>query len=137
VAFRLAASLLLAMIAAGCGGGTPIDEIGVGDCFDDPEDSVVTQLDLINCADPHDNEVFAELRMAQAAFPGDEGVGEYAFDACLAEFEAYVGKTYIDSSLDYTYIVPTRESWENDGDRRVLCVLYSPDLAKLTGSARR
>ena len=137
MAARLLGSLLMALVVAGCGGGTAIDEVGVGDCFDDPADSVVTQLDLTDCSAPHDNEVFAELRLPQAEFPGDGGVGEFAFDACLAEFESYVGETYVDSPLDYTYLGPTRESWESNGDRTILCVLYSPDLAKLTGSARR
>jgi hypothetical protein len=124
----------MALILASCG-GTSVTDIGIGDCFDDPDTNVVATLDLIDCAEPHDNEVFASVLMSDASFPGDNGVAEFAFDACFDPFEAYVGEAYADSSLDYIYLGPTQESWD-DGDREVLCILYSADLAKLTGSMK-
>ena len=123
-----------ALVLAACG-GTAVTEVGIGDCFDDPDSNVVSSLDLIDCAEPHDNEVFAEVIMSGSSFPGDDGVAEFAFEACFDPFEAYVGEPYAESPLDYVYLGPTQESWE-EGDRSVLCVLYAADLAKLTGSAR-
>ncbi|MFW2383673.1 MAG: septum formation family protein [Acidimicrobiales bacterium] len=131
----LGLGLALVVLAAACGGGTAVDEIGAGDCFDDPDTEVVSALELIDCAEPHDNEVFAEIFMSESAFPGDNAIGDFAFDGCLAPFEAYVGESYEESPLDYFYLGPTEDSWDL-GDRGVLCVLYSVDLSKLTGSSR-
>lgn len=131
----LGLGVALVLLAAACSGGTAVDKIGAGDCFDDPDSEVVSSLELIDCAQPHDNEVFAEVLMSESVFPGDNAIGDFAFEECLAPFEAYVGETYEESPLDYFYLGPTEESWGN-GDRGVLCVLYSADLSPLTGSSR-
>ena len=126
---------VMALVLAACGGGTSVTEIEVGDCFDDPEGELVSSLDLVDCSQPHDNEVFAEVVMGGGAFPGTEALFEFGFDTCLLEFEAYVGEPYAESSLDYTFLSPSEESWA-DGDRTFVCFLYNSDLSKLTGSAR-
>ncbi len=131
---RAAIAIAVALVLAACG-GTAVDDVGIGDCFDDPDSQIVASLDLIDCAEPHDNEVFASVNMSGASFPGDDGVADFAFEACFDPFEVYVGESYADSPLDYIYLGPTQESWD-DGDREVLCILYSADLAKLTGSAK-
>jgi Septum formation len=128
-------AVLVALSITACGGGTAVDEVGVGDCFDDPETELVAALELIDCSLPHDNEVYAEVLMPGSQFPGDEEIAEFGFDACLAEFEGYVGESYVDSPLDYLFLSPSAESWDG-GDRAFLCFLYSADLAKLTGSQR-
>lgn len=125
----------LAVAVAGCGGGTPISEVGVGDCFDDTDAALVAHLDIADCSQPHDNEVFAELLMGGTDWPGTAGIEDYAVSACLESFAPYVGASYAESPLDYFFLTPTEESWTN-GDRSVLCVLYSSDLEKLIGSQR-
>ncbi len=132
---RLVGVLLLALGMASCAGGTSVTEVEVGDCFDDPDSDIVSALNVVDCAGAHDNEIFAEVFMSETSFPGDEAVGDFAFEACLERFEPYVGQAYVDSPLDYLYLGPTTESWDS-GDRAVLCVLYSADLSKLTGSMR-
>ncbi|MCP4964360.1 MAG: hypothetical protein GY926_03910 [bacterium] len=131
----LGLGLVLVLLATACGGGTSVTELDAGDCFDDPDSEVVSSLELIDCAEPHDNEVFSQIFMPESTFPGDTAIGDFAFDGCLAPFEAYVGESYEDSPLDYFYLGPTEDSWDL-GDRGVLCVLYSADLSKLTGSSR-
>ena len=126
---------VLILVLAACGGGTSVTEIEVGDCFDDPDAELVSSLELVDCSEPHDNEVFAEVFMNESTFPGTGSLGEFGFEACLPEFEAYVGETYAESSLDYTFLSPSEESWA-EGDRNFVCFLYSADLSKLTGSAR-
>ena len=133
---RRFALLVPVVILAGCGGATSVADIAVGDCFDDPGETVISELELIDCDQPHDNEVFANLQIEEALFPGEEILDSFAIDACLAPFEAYVGEQYADSSLDYWYLSPTEESWAGD-DRAITCVLYSADLAKLTRSVRQ
>jgi len=123
----------LALLAAGCNSGTAITEIGVGDCFDHPTEEYISALNVVDCSVEHDNEVYAEVFMDVTEYPGEDAVGEYAYDACLEAFEPYTGVGYADSPLDYLYIGPTAESWA-EGDQSILCVLYSADLEKLTGS---
>lgn len=128
--------LALALLLAACGDATSVADIAVGDCFDDPAEEIVVELELIDCAEPHDNEVYANLQIQEDAFPGDEAITAFAYDACLDPFAAYVGESYEDSALDYWFLTPTAESW-NSGDRAITCVLYSADLSKLTGSVGR
>ena len=125
----------LALVLSACGGGTAVTEVNVGDCFDDPDEEYVASLNLVSCSQPHDNEVFAEVVMDAVDFPGNDALAEFGFDACLPEFEAYVGESYAESPLDYLFMAPSEEGWGN-GDRTFLCFLYSADLSPLVGSAR-
>lgn len=132
---RVVGIIVVALAATACSGGTSVLDVAVGDCFDDPDSEIVSTLSVVDCAEPHDNEIFATVQIQGGTFPGDAGVGDFAVDACLDEFEPYVGESYATSPLDYFYLGPTEDSW-NNGDREVLCVLYAANLAKLTGSMR-
>ena len=81
---RTAIAVAMALVLAACG-GTDVNDVGIGDCFDDPETELVSSLELIECAEPHDNEVFAEVFMSDASFPGDNGVAEFAFEEDVAD----------------------------------------------------
>jgi hypothetical protein len=126
----------LALLVAACGGETSVGEVAVGDCFDDPTETVVESLQLIDCDEPHDNEAYATLLLEQSVYPGDEVISSFAIDACLGPFEAYVGMAYAESDLDFAFLAPTAEGWNSNGDRSVTCFLYAADLSKLSGSAR-
>ena len=130
---RIAALGALLLSLAACGGGTAVGDIEVGACFDDPDSETVSQLQIIDCAQPHDNEVYAKALLTDSLWPGTAAIEEFSIDACLAEFETYVGQTYAESPLDYFFLSPTEEGF-NQGDITVLCVLYSADLEKLEGS---
>ena len=132
---RILAFLALVLILSACSSATSIAVIAVGDCFDDTGDTVITELGLIECGQQHDNEVFANLQVDEFAFPGDDVLSAFAIDACLVPFEAYVGESYAELSLDYWFLTSTERSWAA-GDRAVTCVLYAADLSKLIGSAR-
>lgn len=129
--------LAAALVVGACGAETSVTNIVAGDCFDDPPDFIVSSLELISCSEPHDNEVFANLVISQAVFPGDEVIRDFAFEACLEPFEDYVGESYQTSPLDYSYLGPTEESWNTQDDRTVTCILYAADLSKLTTTARQ
>jgi len=118
------------------GSGASVFDIEVGECFDDPSSfEEVTDLDIVDCDDPHDNETYANLTVDLDSFPGIDAIQETADEMCLPEFESYVGQAWETSKLDYGWFHPTEASWE-DGDRIVTCFLYDGDLAKLTGSMR-
>jgi hypothetical protein len=113
-------------------------QMRVGDCFDDGStfaDEEVESVPGVPCSKPHDNEVYAVFDINAASFPGDE-MADMAQKACVARFEAFVGKDYESSSLDIASLYPSRDSWNQQNDREVICAVYDIDAKKLTGSVR-
>ncbi len=136
---RLALSLLaLALTAAACNGDTSVFDLKVGDCFNDQADLTQTEVSAVptvDCAEPHDNEIYFEYSMTGTIFPGETAILDEASTRCLTAFEPFVGISFADSILDIFPITPTAGSWA-EGDRVVYCALYAFDLSKLTGSMR-
>ena len=129
--------LLLAvatLILSACG-GTSVFEMAIGDCFDDPSQfDEVSSLPTIDCAEPHDNEVFAMFDYTgSAVYPGVEVLQNAADNGCIASFEDYVGIDYFESEIYYSALWPSEGSWD-DGDREIICFAYEGDLSKITGS---
>ncbi len=128
--------VVAALVLSACGGSGTVFTLEVGTCFDDTEESQVSSVPEVDCAEPHDNEVFAVFDYPETdTFPGNEALDAAATDLCIAQFEDYVGTAYIDSTLEVFPIIPTEASWD-DGDREVICALYNNDFSKLTGSMR-
>lgn len=129
--------------------GVSVFSVGPGQCFAAPAEVVaqVSDLDRVACDRPHDRELYARVTYAppgaepaadgeegaddgsgesapapadDAAFPGDDALNAFAQAACAREFGPYVGREYLDSSLFFTYLVPSPRSWQ-DADRDVLC----------------
>lgn len=114
--------------------------IRVGDCFNDEgisgDETQVTGVHGVPCAQPHDNEVYAVFDVDLGEFPEDGGMGEIAFDSCLQRFESFVGRDYFSSSLDIMTMYPSRESWHGQNDREVVCAVYDVSLSKLEGTMK-
>ncbi len=142
--------LVLVLTLAACGGaerddsGTVVEEgevsafdVTVGDCFGDPGEDEVSSLEALPCTEPHDNEAYhlADFPAGpDEPFPGEEEIDAFAEETCVAAFEDYVGLSFDESVLQVTYLQPTEGTWE-DGDREVVCTLYSDD-GQLTGSMK-
>ena len=124
----------LAVLTSACGQGN-VFNLEVGTCFDDldSDGGEISNVPIVDCADPHDNEVYHLFDMPGGDFPGSSAVEEQAIDGCLAAFEPYVGKGYDTSTLGLMWLNPTPHSW-NEGDREIVCLLYDFNLVKLTGS---
>lgn len=124
------------------GGGTSIDvfDLEVGDCFDVPSTGNISDVEGLDCDEPHDNEVFAIFEIAggpNAPFPGSEAVSREAQAECTGTlFSDYVGVPFQQSSFSATSINPTRETWERLDDREVICVITGGDGGTLTSSAQ-
>ena len=122
--------------------GTPVQDVAVGNCFDDTGEVTIESIEVIDCSAPHDFEVFSVFDIGEQFedFPGDSILAEQAFDACIEAFEGYVGIPYAESTLWLFPLAPLEDSWQA-GDHEVACLVYeSPDLgasiAKATGTAR-
>jgi hypothetical protein len=106
--------------------------LSVGDCFNGTAVGTVTDVPKVDCAAPHDLEVFYDFQLTGAAYPGDSVVSDAAKAGCQAQFDSFVGMAYADSALDFTEFTPTADSWQG-GDRTVSCVIGDPN-GKTTGS---
>jgi hypothetical protein len=155
----LAGVVLLAIVgvvlvaAIGFGGGlgtvfnaTSMQNLKLGQCFNgsrpDPSAAgtkMVGSVDVVACTEPHDGELIATSdypAAANASYPGDDEVSEYAEGRCSSEFLGYVGTTSERTHYEMTYFVPFAFNWAAD-DRSVQCVVHPPaGQATMTGSVR-
>lgn len=114
-----------------------VDEIEAGDCMNWPED-VFYEIEPIDCAEPHDVEVFSNvdlgIALTSTAYPGEDAVYDAAYEACAARFETYVGVPYDDFGVPYANnllfidaFTPTLEGWVEVDDRIANCVVFAVD----------
>jgi hypothetical protein len=131
---KLACLLAIVLVVVGCGRQS-VFSLPVGTCFDDQEDGEISSVPEVDCAQPHDNEVFALINSTETdTYPGAEQMSTISDELCIAQFEGYVGLDYQSSELAVFPIFPTEASWNEDDDREIICALYNADLSKLTGS---
>lgn len=124
--------MAIGLIASACSG--TVLELEVGTCFDDPETFVeVEDVPIVDCEDPHDNEVIANHDLTGSDYPGQEQTENRASQICYDSFADYVGIAYEESIYDIGWFFPTSESWAA-GDREVICFGYHVDFEKITGS---
>ena len=146
----MAGIAVVGLLAAGCDGDTEkagastLFHLRVGECFDSSAGTAgrtveVKDVTPVPCGDAHDGEVFAVVAhpaAADAGYPGNDAVADFAAAECLEQFPAYTGAGYDDSDLQVASVRPDHESWVDKDDREVACVLYKKD-ATLTGSRRK
>jgi hypothetical protein len=120
---------------------TSVDNLSIGDCFDDPGGNEIQSVDLIDCTTPHQYEIYAliELEGANDAFPGDVSLFAELAEHCFNRFVGYVGHDYASSIYDFSGLTPLEDSWEN-GDREGICLVHRFDdsdvIPPKTSSAR-
>jgi hypothetical protein len=128
--------LVMGLLLAACSGN--VFDLAVGDCFDDGDMVLgdveeLSDVPLVECDQPHDNEVYAVVTVEGDRFPGEVTIQGRADEMCLDAFEPFVGFDYETSVLDFGWLVPTAETWEF-GDRVIACFVYRMDLEKVTGT---
>jgi putative regulator of septum formation len=133
---RIAALILVfALFAAACGKGN-VFELEAGQCFDDVTDELISDVPMTDCADPHDNEVYAVFDTTAAVLPSNDTLVQGCFD----RFEAAIGEPYSTSIYDIGLFTPTNDSWDQ-GDREVVCygfIFAGPEkmVGSILGSGR-
>lgn len=107
-----------------------------GDCINEwtaAYDDTVSTVPKIDCAEPHDLEVYYEGTLDEAgAYPGDTEVMDMVDEACDDAFEGFVGVAQEDSSLVVSTLFATQEGW-GQGDRGYLC-LVGHETEQTTGT---
>lgn len=110
-------------------------DIEVGMCLNDANlPSSFTSIPLVDCAQPHDSEVYAVESLPEGPYPGDDEVFRLADEICLDAFEPYVGTPYDRSLYFYGYYWPDKNNW-GFGDREIVCVLFDEN-GQIEGSVR-
>lgn len=125
-------------LLAGCSGDQRVTSLEVGDCFDDSAEFLtgedVSSVPSVPCDEPHDNEVFHVTDYSGSSY-SFEGIADFADMVCYSAFEPYVGRSYQTSVIDFTWLIPTEESWSL-GDREVVCIAFHMDFEQLRGTVR-
>lgn len=115
-------------------------DVGVaGTCLlvDDDLPAEVDKLPTIGCDQPHTHEIYMSLPYTENdVFPGLSELESFAQKACLSAFDEFVGISVFDSSLSFSWLVPSLDGWNKNKDRDVLCVLQDAKSASLVGSMR-
>ncbi len=120
-----------ALILAACTGNA--FQLETGQCLDEPATEEVVDVDIVECAEPHDLEIYRVADLPDRPFDAAD-IDASSFDLCLEAFEGFVGKPYADSEFDIYYLIPSADSWA-DGDRGVVCAVYDLSGEQLTGTA--
>lgn len=110
--------------------------IKLGDCLNGATTGLIESMEGVPCSTPHDVEAYHVFNMPDGVYPGDAAVSDIAGDACFEAFEPFVGHPYETSIYDISSLSPSLESWNQLGDREVLCLMDNYDGTKKTGSAR-
>jgi len=151
-AAALAAVALSALLLAGCSGGagagattSPMDgaadasialtDATAGECLNSA--TAANRVLVVACNGSHSFEVFASFTVADGDYSAD-GLSAEVQPTCVKAFSDFVGIDYQESGLTLRWVAPNADAWAA-GDRRALCVLFSPDgklLSSMRGKAR-
>lgn len=117
----------------------------VGDCYNQQDYNSevmieISDVDLVNCEEPHELEVFAVFDLPESNWKGDDATYDLAGEGCMNRFEPFVGVAFELSTLWFEFIYPTVESWNDLDDRIVQCSIFATDdkeeIMMVTGSLK-
>lgn len=113
--------------------------LSVGECFDSPTGKPAGEtadVDVVDCAQPHDGEVYGTFRLDNGSYPGESRIAQLAGDRCGTLAESYFGDlTAVPDNVHDYYFHPTARS-RSLGERTVTCLVGGESGGKLTGSVR-
>lgn len=129
--------------------GAPLNpfDLRAGQCFNEAswvdleQDRRISVTAAIDCAQPHDKEVYFEAEFPApngAPFPGDDAMTEWSTEQCYEAFHDFVGQEYELSVYGIDFLQPTQETFEHPigRHRRVSCYLFDTSGEKKVESAR-
>jgi len=110
-------------------------ELQVGDCLNDLTNSTdVSSLPSVDCAQPHQGEVFAVFDLPPGPYPGADGVDDLVSKGCNARLAEYSPGAPSDDAVGLFSVYPLEQNWER-GDREVVCIAKATS-GTTTGSIR-
>lgn len=147
-----ATAVVIAIVCGSCSGSSKSASQSVfavvpGQCFTTPAkvQAELSSLKHVSCEQPHTREAYAIVNYVApaganaSAYPGSDALDTFSKGACAQRYGPYVGVDYLDSSLFFTYLFPSARSWEQDGDRKIICFVTTtgtPLRSSVKGSKR-
>lgn len=134
----VAGSIFWVVVAREIAGTTAVTDLEVGDCVDLPsgfeDEDEVGRVKTFECTEPHDAEVFSvgDLGDGDDPYPSMRDIEDLMAEACLPDFEDYVGLSYEQSVYEVYRFYPLEETWEDY--QGYVCLVVDPDGAELTES---
>jgi hypothetical protein len=111
-------------------------DLQAGDCLADPPptDPSVVNVSIVDCAKPHQAEVYSRQPVAVNA-----AIANVADQECAATFSQYTGRSLDGSQMTITYLIDSNQNRTSDNPTpsTVICLLQSANGQRLTKSARR
>jgi hypothetical protein len=106
---------------------TSVFDLENGQCFNEPGEDIVNQVEVVDCDVLHDYEIYHVVD--HPAGPSDPWIGEDEMEAfvdeeCKGAFEPFVGTAYESSVLFIYFLAPTENTW-GGGDRELICSVYA------------
>lgn len=114
---------------------TQSTELAVGQCLLVPLNSQVNSVATTKCTEAHTGEVYSVTTLKNDTMPSRDEMDELVYNTCYETFEAYVGTSPEETTLDYTAMSPTKQTWAK-GDREIVCIAVRTDDEQLTASVR-
>lgn len=119
------------------------ENLAVGDCMNvddinDTEEVRFGTIPVIDCAEPHDGEVYFVGNLnpnRSREYPGEVDLAIEVEGLCTAKFAAFIGVSYVESEFEIYYLMPLKPSWRLDHGAYT-CVVYSTDGPVLTETIR-
>ena len=119
-----------------------VTELQVGDCYAEPDASSTqdSDVDVVDCATPHQHEVYSTYTITSSTFPTGDDMDTEVDNACYDSFTSYIGVDVNSSSYGTLIYKPTSISW-NFGNHQITCAV-SPNrdendtTSTLTGSVK-
>lgn len=105
-----------------------VPQVEPGDCIADigpfTETGGLRGLEVVDCAQRHEAEVYGTAELADASYPGRDAVQQEMISTCDARYEEYPGAP--ESGLVQTAFIPSEAEWD-DGIQTIVCFLEDPN----------
>lgn len=128
---RMIRLALFATVVSACTGNA--FDLETGQCLNEPDSEEVVNVEVVDCEEVHDLEVYHIADLVDQDFVESE-IDSDSFEICLDRFDSFIGTAYLDSEFEIYYLIPSEDSWQ-DGDREVVCAVYDLTNEKTRGSA--
>lgn len=113
-----------------------VNDLAVGDCWTGAFEGEIDEVELIDCALPHQSEAFLAFDAPEGPYPAAADFAQLAFEQCAGDpFTEFIGAPYDPAAaLQIYYYAPLEEGWDI-GDREMLCYVADVNGAVMEGSA--
>lgn len=109
-------------------GSVRATHLQVGDCIETmPADNArVVRMPKVSCTTPHEGEVYDQIRVVEANFPGQQALENEYQSRCRLSLMSYAPNAASGSDVGIYLLYPTQATWDN-GDRDVVCIATTTD----------